>query len=452
LSSHAFPADFVWGAATSAYQIEGSPLADGAGPSIWHRFAHTPGKVTNDDHGDEACDHYHRFADDVRIMHELGLQSYRFSIAWPRVLPEGTGCPNPAGLDFYSRLVDKLLEHQIVPSATLYHWDLALALEDRGGWAHPDAPQWFADYAELMFRALGDRVPMWTTLNEPWVTMDNGYVSGGHAPGRRDWAEAAKVSQNLVRAHAAAVAVYRSKWKGQIGLVVNLVPVDPASDSAADHAAANRMDAYLNRHFLDPVLLGEYPAELPEMFGDAWPLMAADELQQLRQPIDFIGINYYLRLFVKNDAAGAIDSGPPRATVVSPPGRPRTALGWEIYPQGLTDILRWVKSRYGDLPLYITENGAAIDDHPLQNGSVEDVERVKYIKEHLQAAGQALRDGVNLRGYYVWSLFDNFEWQHGYSKRFGIVRVDYPTQRRTPKASARFYSDVIRSHGALLEV
>jgi beta-glucosidase len=451
LSSFAFPPDFVWGAATSAYQIEGSPLADGAGPSIWHRFAHTPGKIAGGDHGDVACDHYRRWADDVRLMRELGLQSYRFSIAWPRVLPEGTGRLNPRGLDFYSRLVDTLLEHHVAPNVTLYHWDLPAALEDRGGWAHADAPKWFAEYAALMFRTLGDRVPMWATLNEPWVTMDNGYVSGGHAPGRRDWAEAAQVSQNLMRAHAAAVAVYRTQWKGQIGLVVNLVPVHPATDSAADRAAANRMDAYLNRHFLDPALRGEYPAELPEMFGDAWPAMADEELRSLRQPLDFIGINYYLRLLVRDDAREGNASGPPRAVVVSPPGCRRTALGWEIYPQGLTDVLGWVRSRYGDVPLYVTENGAAFDDTPLPNGAINDAERVQYLEEHLQAAGQALRAGINLRGYFVWSLFDNFEWQHGYSKRFGIVRVDYSTQRRTPKASARFYSQLIRSSVAALE-
>ncbi len=451
MTSFVFPPDFVWGAATSAYQIEGSPLADGAGPSIWHKFAHTPGRIEGGDHGDQACDHYRRFADDVQIMRKLGIESYRFSTAWARVLPEGTGRPNPQGLDFYSRLVDALLEHGIAPSVTLYHWDLPAAIEDRGGWAHADAPKWFAEYAQLMFRTLGDRVPMWTTLNEPWVAMDNGYVAGNHAPGRRDWAEAAKVSQNLLRAHAAAVALYRTEWRQQIGLVVNLVPVHPATDATADRAAARRMDAYLNRHFLDPALLGEFPEELSEMFGEAWPTMTADELAQLRQPIDFVGINYYLRLFVRDASSAGRSGGPPRVEIVSPPNCPRTALGWEVYPQGLTEILQWVQSRYGDLPLYVTENGAAFDDNPLENGDVNDVERVEYLKEHLQAAGQALRAGVNLRGYYVWSLVDNFEWNQGYSKRFGIVRVDFSTQRRTPKASAHFYAQAIRSHGASLK-
>lgn len=442
-----FPADFLWGAATSAYQIEGSPLADGAGESIWHRFAHMPGKIEGGDNGDVACDHYRRFADDVRLMREFGLQSYRFSIAWGRVLPEGTGRINQAGVDFYSRLVDTLLEHHIAPSATLYHWDLPAALDDRGGWAHPDAPRWFTEYAELMFRALGDRVPMWTTLNEPWVAMDNGYVTGGHAPGRHDWAEAARVSHNLLRSHAAAVALYRTQWRNEIGLVVNLVPVEPATDSAADRGAAVRMDAYLNRHFLDPALLGKFPDELPALFGQAWPAIDSQSVAELRQPVDFIGVNYYLRIYVRDDPA----AGPARAAIVSPPDRPRTALGWEIYPPGLAETLQWVSSRYNNVPQYVTENGAAFDDFTAPDGTIKDASRVQYLKEHLQAAGQALQAGILLRGYFVWSLLDNFEWQSGYSKRFGIVRVDYPSQRRIPKASARFYSEVIRSHGAVLE-
>jgi beta-glucosidase len=450
VSSSAFPADFTWGAATSAYQIEGSPLADGAGESIWDRFTHLAGKIAGNDNGDEACDHYRRSADDVVLMRELGIPAYRFSIAWSRVLPQGTGKPNQPGLDFYSQLVDALLEHGIEPHTTLYHWDLPAALEDRGGWAHPDSPKWFAEYAQLMFRSLGDRVSNWATLNEPWVAMDNGYVIGTHAPGRRDWAEAAKVSHNLLRAHAAGVATFRAEATGQIGLVVNLVPVEPATESDADRAAANRMDAYVNRHFLDPALLGEFPPELPEMFGDAWPSLTPAEQATLKTPTDFIGMNYYLRIVVRDDPQGGPDAGPTRAHVISPPDRQYTAMGWEIYPQGLTDTLRWLRDRYGDVPLYVTENGAAYDDIPLPNGALNDVERVKYIREHLQAAGQALRAGVNLRGYFVWSLFDNFEWQQGYSKRFGIVGVDFPTQRRIPKASARFYSDVIRSRGANL--
>ena len=439
-----FPTDFVWGAATSAYQIEGSPLADGAGESIWHRFVHTPGKIFGGDHGDVACDHYRRFADDVVLMRELGIRAYRFSISWSRVLPQGTGPVNQRGLDFYRRLVDLLLEHQIQPSVTLYHWDLPAALEDRGGWAAPDMPQWFADYGRIIFRALGDRVPQWATINEPWVVFDNGYVSGIHAPGRCDWAEAAQVSLNLLRAHAAAVATFRAESKQQIGLVVNLVPVDPATDSATDRAAARRMDAYLNRQFLDPVFLGRYPEEMRDMFGPSWPALDAADAAKIQAPIDFVGINYYLRLYVAGDAS----AGPPRARIVEPLDRPRTATGWEIHAPGLVDTLRSVRDRYGDIPLYITENGAAFDDRSDENGGVNDTDRVEYLRSHLRAARQAINAGVNLRGYFVWSLLDNFEWQSGFSKRFGIVRVDYETQRRTPKSSARFYAKVIRTNGA----
>jgi beta-glucosidase len=442
-----FPPDFLWGAATSAYQIEGSPLADGAGESIWHRFSHQPGKIFGNDNGDLACDHYRRFADDVALMRELGIRAYRFSISWSRVLPQGTGKVNQKGLDFYRRLVDLLVEHQIQPSVTLYHWDLPQALEDRGGWAAPDMPQWFAGYAQTMYRALGDRVPQWVTINEPWVVFDNGYVSGIHAPGRCDWAEAGAVSLNLMRTHGAAVAAFRAESNQQIGLVVNLVPIDPETDSSVDAQAARRMDAYLNRQFLDPVFFGKYPDEMREMFGPAWPEVSDADARLIQTPIDFVGINYYLRLYVADDRA----AGPPRARIIDAPNCPRTATGWEIHPPGLVDTLASVCNRYGDIPLYITENGAAFDDNPEPNGAVNDAARVEYIRDHLQAARQAIGQGINLRGYFVWSLLDNFEWHSGFSKRFGIVRVDYETQRRIPKSSARFYAKVIRTNGAATE-
>lgn len=442
-----FPPDFLWGAATSAYQIEGSPLADGAGESIWHRFSHTPGKIFSDQHGDVACDHYHRFVDDARLMQDLGIRAYRFSISWSRVLPDGTGKVNRAGLDFYNRLVDTLVEHEITPSATLYHWDLPQTLEDRGGWANPESVNWFSEYATLMFRELDDRVPLWATINEPWVVVNEGYVEGRHAPGRRDWSEAALVSKNLMKAHAAAVVAYRAVGRNSIGLVVNLVPIEPATRSPEDKSAANRLDAYLNRQFLDPVLLGEIPSEIPEMFGPAWPQWTLDELRQVRQTIDFVGVNYYLKLDVCDDSR----AGPPRAKIVLTPNCSRTATDWEIYPPGLTGILEWIKSRYGDLPLYITENGAAFDDAVLPDGTVNDRSRVEYVHDHLRAARQAIEAGIDLRGYFLWSLLDNFEWQSGYSKRFGIAYVDFETQRRIPKVSARFYSEVIRTNGAALE-
>lgn len=447
MAERVFPADFLWGAATSAYQIEGSPLADGAGASIWHRFAHVPGSVASGDHGDVACDHYQRFEADVALMRELGIQAYRFSIAWPRVLPEGIGPINERGLDFYARLVDGLLDKGIRPFVTLYHWDLPATLEDRGGWAHGDAPQWFAEYSHLMFRRLGDRVPMWATINEPWVITDFGYVSGVHAPGRRNLDEAAAVARNLILAHAAAVVAYRAERKQQIGLAVNLAPIHPATHSSADAQAVRRMDAYLNRQFLDPSLLGRVPVEMDELFGAAWRSFSEDELERIRQPIDFLGINYYLRLVVRDDAS----AGPARAAIVPPTNDRVTATGWEVYPQGLTDTLQWVRERYGDLPLYITENGAAFDDVLCPNGGVKDLARVQYLEDHLRAAGRALRAGVDLRGYFVWSLLDNFEWQSGYSPRFGIVRVDFDTQLRTPKESSRFYERVIRSAGSNID-
>jgi beta-glucosidase len=332
--------------------------------------------------------------------------------------------------------------------ATLYHWDLPQALEDRGGWANGQSVDWFAGYAEVLYRALDDRVTLWATINEPWVVVNEGYVEGRHAPGRRDWSEAALVSKNLLKAHAAAVVAYRAVGKHSIGLVVNLVPIEPASDNSADRNAANRLDAYLNRQFLDPALLGENPTEMAEMFGPAWPQWTADELRAIHQPIDFLGVNYYLKLDVCDDP----NAGPSRARIVLDSSRPRTATDWEIYPAGLTETLQWVKDRYGDLPQYITENGAAFDDVLLPNGAVDDCPRVEYLRDHLVAARQAIDAGIDLRGYFLWSLLDNFEWQSGYSKRFGIVHVDFDTQRRTPKASSRFYSNVIRSNGAVLRV
>jgi beta-glucosidase len=444
-----FPDSFLWGASTSAYQIEGSPLADGAGPSIWHRFAHTPGRTVNGDTGDVACDHYRRYRGDVELLKELGLGAYRFSIAWGRILPEGTGRVNRAGLDFYSRLVDALLERGITPSATLYHWDLPAALDDRGGWLHRDVAGWFADYAATVTRALGDRVPLWTTLNEPWVVADGGYLNGTLAPGHRDPGEAVVAAHNLLRAHGMAVEACRAELRtGQVGLVVNLEPKDPASDDPADLAATARADAYMNRQYLDPALLGTYPPELREIFGAAWREWPEEDMRLIRQPLDFLGINYYTRSVVRHDAA----SPPVFAAPVRQPESVYTEMGWEVHPASLTRVLRWVRERYGDLPLYITENGAAFADPPPgADGRVEDSLRVRYLHEHLLAVRAAVEAGVDVRGYFAWSLLDNFEWSYGYSKRFGIVHVDFATQRRTPKASARYYASVAGSNGMALE-
>jgi len=440
-----FPPGFLWGAATSAYQIEGSHLADGAGPSIWHRFVHTPGLVRDGDTGDVACDHYQRFESDVALMNSLGLKAYRFSIAWARVLPEGRGRVNPGGLGFYERLVDKLLEAGIQPMATLYHWDLPAALDDRGGWLNPDVADWFADYASVVYKALDDRIKLWATLNEPWVVTDGGYLRGVLAPGHRNRFEAPIASHHLLRSHAKAVQAYRAVGRHQVGLVVNIEPKYPASQSAADLAATERADAYMNRQYLDPVMLGRYPDEMREIFGEAWPEWPAKDMELIREPIDFLGINYYTRNVVQNDDK----AWPVRACAVRQKQATYTETGWEMFPQGLTDTLVWIKQRYGAIPQYVTENGAALFDPPVaEDGRIDDPLRVAYFREHLGAIAKAIRQGVDLRGYFAWSLLDNLEWSLGYSKRFGIVHVNFETQERTPKASARYYADVIARHGA----
>ena len=441
-----FPDGFLWGAATAAHQIEGSPLADGAGPSIWTRFAHTPGMTYNGDNGDVACDHYHRFKDDVALMRELGLKAYRFSISWARVLPEGKGRVNQAGVDFYSRLVDELLSKDIQPLATLFHWDLPAALDDRGGWLNPDIADWFADYAKLMYRALDGRVQRWVTLNEPWVVTDGGYLHGVLAPGHRSRFEAPIASHHLLRAHGAAVQTYRTEGKHEIGLVVNLEPKYPASESTEDKAAVERADAYMNRQYLDPVFLGRYPEQMKEIFGDAWPEWPQEDFDLISSKFDFLGVNYYTRSVTQ-----ANESYPLRAGAVKQPLGTYTETGWEVFPQGLTDTLTWVKQRYGDIPMYITENGAAFFDPPVAEGDrVRDPLRIDYLRKHIGAVKSAIDAGCDVRGYMVWSLLDNMEWSLGYSKRFGIVHVNYSTQQRTPKDSARWYNKVIATHGRSL--
>ena len=445
-SPYQFPPGFLWGAATAAHQIEGSPMADGAGPSIWTRFAHTPGMTLNGDTGDVACDHYRRWKDDVALMRELGLQAYRFSVSWSRILPEGTGRVNQAGLDFYSRLVDALLENGIEPLLTLYHWDMPAALDDRGGWLNRDCADWFAEYGSVMYRALDGRVKKWVTLNEPWVITDGGYLHGALAPGHRSRYEAPIASHNLMRAHGAAVQAYRAEGRHEIGLVVNIEPKYPASESNADAEATQRAHAYMNEQYLHPALLGRYPAELKEIFGDAWPDFDPEDFALITQPLDFVGINYYTRSVTQ-----ANDSYPLKAGAVRQPLGTYSETGWEVFPQGLTDLLVWFKRTYGDLPVYITENGAAFFDPPVaEGGRIRDPLRVDYLHKHLRAIHDAISAGVDVRGYMVWSLLDNLEWSLGYSKRFGIVHVNYGTQERTPKDSARWYSRLIASHGGTL--
>jgi len=444
--ARAFPSGFLWGAATSAYQIEGSPLADGAGASIWHRFTHTPGMVRDGDTGDMACDHYRRMPEDVALMRELGLNAYRFSIAWPRVLPAGVGQVNQRGLDFYRRLVDALRAAGIAPVATLYHWDLPAALDDRGGWLNPDVAGWFADYAATCVRAL-DGIALWATVNEPWVVADQGYLRGALAPGHRSAFAAAGAAHNLLRAHAAAVDACRPFATGKLGLVVNLAPKHAASDGVDDRAAAARDDAYMNSYYLDPALLGAYPPELAAIYGEAWSERYEAEAAALKAPLDWLGVNYYTRNVVRHDPA----AWPTRATPVRQRQRAHTETDWEVYPAGLAEVLRWVRRRYGELPLYVTENGAAFDDPPAaREGRIDDPLRVAYLRDHLLAVADCLAEGLDVRGYFAWSLFDNLEWAHGFSKRFGIVHVDFATQRRTVKASGRFYSQVARSNGAAI--
>lgn len=442
-----FPPGFVWGAATSSYQIEGSPLADGAGAGIWHRFSHTPGRVANGWNGDVACDHYRRWPEDVALMKALGLGAYRFSLAWGRILPDGTGRVNQQGLDFYSRLVDALVAAGIKPMVTLYHWDLPAALDDRGGWLNPESVDWFADFAEVCFRALGDRVPQWCTINEPWVVVDGGYLYGVNAPGHRNLYETPLASHHLLEAHAEAVRRYRAIGRGQIGLVVNLEPKDPASERPDDVAAAERADVWMNPHYLDAVRFGRYPEGLRAMFAEAWPEWPAERMARLTEPFDFLGINWYTRAITRHD-----DANPPLSGArVVPPGAEVTETGWEVHAPSLLRTLLWVRERYGDLPIVITENGAAMPDPPsARGGRVEDPRRVRYLRDHLRAVHQAIQQGVDVRGYYAWSLLDNFEWASGLGKRFGLVHVNFETQQRTIKDSGWFYRDVIRTHGRAL--
>jgi beta-glucosidase len=445
--TYRFPSGFVWGSATAAYQVEGASMEDGAGPSIWDRFAHTPGLITGGDTGDVACDQYHRYREDVALMRELGLKAYRFSVSWSRVLPEGRGAPNPAGLDYYDRLIDCLLENGIEPLVTAYHWDLPAALDDLGGWLNRDSAEWFADYCRLLYRRFDGRVTQWATLNEPWVVADGGYLHGALAPGHKSRFEAPIASHNLLRAHGAAVKAYRAEGTGRIGLVVNLEPKHPASASPEDLAAARRADAYMNRQYLDPVFRGAYPEEMAEIFGEAWPKWSAEDLELIRQPIDWLGVNYYTRSVTRHDPKDWLL----KAGRVRQPNATYTETDWEVFPPALTETLVWVKQRYGDIPLYITENGAAFFDPPVaEDGRIQDPLRQSYLRSHLRAVHDAIEQGVDVRGYLVWSLLDNLEWSHGFSKRFGVIHVNFADLTRTPKDSARYYACVAASNGEAL--
>ncbi len=444
-----FPAGFLWGTATAAYQIEGAVDVDGRGPSIWDTFSHTPGKTFAGHTGDVACDHYHRWPEDVRLMRELGARAYRFSIAWPRIFPEGTGRVNERGLAFYERLVDALLEAGIVPVVTLYHWDLPQALQDRGGWAVRATVEAFATYAETVARRLGDRVRYWITHNEPWVVAYLGHYQGVHAPGIQDLAVAVAVSHHLLVSHGlAARAIRAARSDAAVGITLNLSPVVPATDSPEDREAARRFDGLLNRWFLDPVFGRGYPADARELLAPYYDPPEQD-VSQIAAPLDFLGVNYYAPAFVR---AAPPDSSNPlglqalAADELRARGYELTDMGWPVVPEGLEHLLRRLHQEYRPRALSITENGAAFPDE-LANGTVRDERRIAYLARHLQAAHRAIEAGVPLQGYFVWSLLDNFEWAHGYSKRFGIVYVDYETLARIPKASYFWYRDVIARNG-----
>jgi beta-glucosidase len=436
------PNGFVWGAATAAFQIEGATKADGRGESIWDRFAATAGKVARGDTGDPACEHYYRWEHDLDLMRSLGLQGYRFSIAWPRIQPDGRGPANQRGIDFYRALVEGMLERGIKPLATLYHWDLPQALQDEGGWASRDVVGRFTEYAGIMFDALGDIVPGWITHNEPWVTSFLGYGYGVKAPGIADWPTALRAAHHSLLAHGTAVAAYRDRGlTGQIGITLDLTVAYPAGPSPEDAAAATRLDGHHDRWFLDPVFRGSYPEDLlawyEERFG---PLDAVQDgdLAMIAQPIDFLGVNFY-----RPNYAAAADDGSVLALRDVEPDAEKTAMGWAVIPSALTELLLRLERDYGGVPFLITENGAAFDDVLDGGDVVEDDRRLAYIKGHIEALEAARAQGADVRGYYVWSLLDNFEWEHGYDKRFGIVFVDFPTQRRIPKRSALWYRDRI---------
>ncbi|MBZ6255527.1 beta-glucosidase [Streptomyces olivaceus] len=457
-----FPPAFLWGAATSAYQVEGAAAEDGRTPSIWDTFSHTPGKVHNGDTGDTAADHYHRYRDDVALMKDLGLKAYRFSVSWSRVQPTGRGPAVQRGLDFYRGLVDELLEAGIEPALTVYHWDLPQELEDAGGWPERDTAYRFAEYAQLLGEALGDRVEQWITLNEPWCSAFLGYASGVHAPGRTEPAAALRAAHHLNLAHGLGTAALRSVLPAgnSVAISLNTAPVRPLTQSPADLAAARKIDDLSGGIFHGPVLHGAYPQSLLEATAPLtdWSFVQDGDLEQIRQPIDAICLNYYTPTVVSAadpgarvpgaDGHGAIEYSPwPAADDVAfhqPPGE-RTEMGWSVDPTGLHELIMRYHREAPGTPLYISENGAAYDDKPDADGTVDDPGRVAYLNGHLAAVRQAVTDGADVRGYYLWSLLDNFEWAYGYEKRFGAVYVDFASQRRTPKSSALWYGRAART-------
>ncbi len=446
MGDYVFPEDFTWGSATASYQIEGAYNEDGKGESIWDRFSHIPGKILNGDTGDIACDHYHLYQEDVALMKEIGLDSYRFSIAWSRVLPDGKGKVNEKGMDFYKRLIDELLQAEINPAVTLYHWDLPQELQERGGWANRDTAKYFAEYAQLIFAELGDKVTRWITHNEPWVAAMAGYATEEHAPGISDYQTAIQASHHLLLSHGLAVDRFREMGlNSQIGITLNLTPAYPWTDNQADIKAAERFDGYVNRWFLDPIFKGSYPEDMVELYQDKVGGFQKNEsdLEIIGNKIDFLGINYYTRAVVKADGKNNIFG----YKEVKPKGKEYTAMNWEVYSEGLYQLLTRVHKEYTSIPLYITENGAALNDKIDDDCKVHDNIRIDYLRDHFKTAHRLIKEGVPLKGYYVWSLMDNFEWALGYSKRFGLIYIDYETQQRILKDSSLWYREVIERNG-----
>jgi beta-glucosidase len=438
----AFPHDFLWGTATAAYQIEGAAAEDGRGPSIWDTYSHTPGKVAGNDNGDVACDHYHRWREDIGLMRRLGTNAYRLSVAWPRVMPGGDGPVNPKGLAFYDELIDALLEADITPSVTLYHWDLPQALQDRGGWPERDTALAFAEYASVVAERLGDRVTQWATLNEPLCSAWIGHLEGRMAPGLTDLTAAVRTSYHLLLGHGLAVdAIRAAAPSAQVGIVTNLSTVHAATDREEDVAAARRQDGHINRWWLDPVYGRGFPADMREVYGVELPEREGD-LARIAAPLDWHGLNYYMPSTVADDPSAPA----PHVRSVRRLGVPRTGMDWEIDANGIETLLLRLTDEYPIRRLYVTENGSAYPDVVRPDGTVDDPERQDYMERHLAACASAVRQGAPLAGYFAWSLLDNFEWAYGYDKRFGLVHVDYETQKRTIKGTGHRYADIIRAH------
>ncbi|MFG1814051.1 GH1 family beta-glucosidase [Kribbella sp. NPDC049174] len=449
--TNGFPPGFTWGAATASYQVEGAVSTDGRGPSIWDTFAHTPGRIADGTTGDVADDHYHRFAEDIRLLADLGLKAYRFSIAWPRIIPAGSGVTNPAGIAFYRRLAETCLENGVTPYATLYHWDLPQPLEDAGGWLVRDTAERYRDYAAVTHAALSDVIKHWMTLNEPWCSAFLGYGNGEHAPGRTEGTDALKAVHHLLLGHGLALEAIRCP-EGFYGIALNPAPIHAASDSAADRDAARRVDGLRNRLFLEPLLASKYPADVLEDTGMTdWFAQYEADLPVIGAPLDFLGVNYYCPTTVAAPDGPVSSPGGPTTqpgsenVVAVDTGLPKTQMGWPIQASGLRDILVTINKLAPDLPLYVTENGAAYPDELTAAGTVEDHERQTYFEQHIAVCRELVSEGLPLKGYFAWSLMDNFEWAFGFSRRFGIVYVDYTTQARIVKKSGRWLQDFLTS-------